>query len=317
MHRRQFVAALPLLATPLAATGQPAVLPVIAYLNGRGVVDSVPVVAAFRAGLKEAGFVDGQNVVIESRFAEGNFDRLPALAEELVARKPNVFVATGGTITVMRSRPVVPAATPIVFAMGGDPVKLGVVASLGRPGGNITGVTFLVNELAQKSVSLLHEMVPNPQDPNAESDLRGAQSAADALKVKLVAVRAGTASELEAAFSSLIRQKVGALFVATDPLFALHKAVIIGLAARHALPAIFQLREFATAGGLMVYGTSITDANRQLGVYTGRVLKGTKPADLPVMQSMRFEFIVNRKTAQALKLSIPHTILVQATEVIE
>ncbi len=326
LHRRRFVAALPLLAMPLAAIGQASTLPVIGYLNGRGAADSALVIAAFREGLKEAGFVDGQNVVIESRFAEGQSDRLPALAAELVARKVNVFVATNGTASVLKARPVVPETTPIVFAMGGDPVKLGVVASLGRPGGNITGVTFLVNQLGSKSISLLHEMAPkvttmgflfNPADPNAQSDLLDAQEAASKLKLKLVPVQASNPSELEAAFASLARQKAGALFVATDPSFAFHKAVLIPLAARHAIPAIYGLREFASAGGLMTYGTSITDANRQLGVYTGRVLKGTKPADLPVMQSMRFELIVNRKAASALKLPIPQTILLQATEIIE
>ncbi len=298
----------------------------IGYLNGRGAADSAPVIAAFREGLKEAGFVDGQNVVIESRFAEGQYERLPALAAELVARKVNVFVATGGTASVLKARPIVPETTPIVFVMGGDPVKLGVVASLARPGGNITGVTFLVNQLGSKSISLLHEMLPkvtligfllNPEDPNAQSDLRDAQEAASKLKLKLVPVKARSGGELEAAFASLAKQKVGALFVATDPLFAFHKPALIQLATRHAIPAIYGLREFATAGGLMTYGTSITDANRQLGVYTGRVLKGTKPADLPVMQSMRFELIVNRKTADALKLAIPQTILLQATEVLE
>lgn len=326
MHRRRFVAALPLLATPLSSRGQTSPLPVIGYLNGRGAADSAPVIAAFREGLKEAGFVDGQNVVIESRFAEGQYERLPALAAELVARKVNVFVATGGTASVLKARPIVPETTPIVFVMGGDPVKLGVVASLARPGGNITGVTFLVNQLGSKSISLLHEMLPkvtligfllNPEDPNAQSDLRDAQEAASKLKLKLVPVKARSGGELEAAFASLAKQKVGALFVATDPLFAFHKPALIQLATRHAIPAIYGLREFATAGGLMTYGTSITDANRQLGVYTGRVLKGTKPADLPVMQSMRFELIVNRKTADALKLAIPQTILLQATEVLE
>ena len=326
LHRRRFVAALPLLAMPLAAIGQASTLPVIGYLNGRGAADSALVIAAFREGLKEAGFVDGQNVVIESRFAEGQSDRLPALAAELVARKVNVFVATNGTASVLKARPVVPETTPIVFAMGGDPVKLGVVASLGRPGGNITGVTFLVNQLGSKSISLLHEMVPkvttmgflfNPADPNAQSDLRDAQEAASKLKLKLVPGQASNPNELETAFASLAKQKVGALFVATDPSFGFHKAVLIRLAARHAIPAIYGLREFATAGGLMSYGTSITDANRQLGVYTGRILKGAKPADLPVMQSMRFELIVNRKTANALKLAIPQTILLQATEVLE
>ena len=327
-NRRKLVIALGagVLVSPFIARAQQQAMPVIGYLSGRSPSDSAHILVAFRQGLKEAGFIDGQNVVIETRFAEGHFDRLPELTAELVRRHVNVLVATGGTITVIKAKPVVPATIPIVFAMGGDPVKLGVVASLARPGGNVTGVTFLVNELAAKSIGLLHELVPkaatigflvNPNDPNAESDMRGAQTAADSLKLKLVFAKAGTESEIESAFTALVRQKVGALFVDTDPFFTMHRATIVALAASHALPAIYQLREFATEGGLMIYGTSIADANRQLGVYAGRVLKGTKPADLPVMQSMRFELIINRKTARSLRITIPQTLLVQAEEVIE
>ena len=324
--RRFATLSLALLVAPLATVAQSPPLPVIGYLSGRSPSDSANIVSAFRQGLKEAGFVDGQNVVIEARFAEGSFDRLPALAADLVRRQVNVLVATGGTISVIRAKPVVPATIPIVFAMGGDPVKLGVVASLARPGGNVTGVTFLVNELAEKSVAILHELVPkvatigfllNPNDPNAESDMRGAQKAADALGLKLVFAKAGTVGEIGSAFTALVRQKVGALFVDTDPFFALHRATIVALAARHAMPAIYQLREFAAEGGLITYGTSITDANRQLGVYTGRVLSGTKPADLPVTQSTKFELIINRKTAKALRITIPQSLLIQAQEVIE
>lgn len=327
-NRRKLAIALGFIAfaLPLAGNAQSPTLPVIGYLNGRSPGDSELVIAAFRQGLKEVGFVDGQNVLIESRFAEGQFDRLPALTTELVNRKVNVIVTTNGTITAVKAIPFVPATTPIVFAMGGDPVKLGLVASLARPGANITGVTFLVNGLAGKSIGLLHELVPkaatigflvNPNDPNAESDTKGVKAATDALGLKLVVAKAGAGGEIESAFSSLARQKVGALYVATDPLFGVHGAKLVTLAARHKLPAIYGLREYVTAGGLMSYGTSITDANRQLGVYTGRVLKGTKPADLPVMQSMRFELVVNRKTAKALKLTVPQSLLVQAEEVIE
>ncbi len=327
MDRRDTVRALIALGVaPLVANVQAQDMPVIGYLSARSPGDSAHIIAAFREGLKEAGFVDGKNVVIESRFAEGNFDRLPALTEDLVRRKVNVLVATGGTISVVKAKPLVPATIPVVFAMGGDPVKLGVVASLARPGGNITGVTFLVNDLAAKSIAILHEMVPkaaivgcliNPNDPNAESDMRGAQGAADSLGLKLVVAKAGTTSELATAFASLARQKVGALFVDTDPFFGLHRATIVKLAAQHSLPAIYQLREFATEGGLMIYGTSITDANRQLGVYAGRVLKGAKPADLPVMQSMKFELIINGKTAKALGIKVPQALMLRADEVIE
>jgi putative ABC transport system substrate-binding protein len=283
-------------------------------------------VAAFRQGLQEAGFVDGQNVVIESRFAEGNFDRLPALAADLVRRQVHVLVATGGTVSVVKAKPVVPTTIPIVFAMGGDPVNLGVVASLARPGGNITGVSFLVNELAAKSVEMLHELVPkatvigflvNPNDPNAESDMTGARTAADAFRLKLVVAKASTESEIDTAFTTFVQQQVAALFVDTEPFFTDQREKIVALAARHALPAVYQLREFAVAGSLMTYGTSVTDANRLLGVYTGRVLKGTKPADLPVMQSTKFELIINLKTAKALGLDVPPSILLFADEVIK
>jgi len=316
--------ALALLVAPLATNAQPP-LPVIGYLSSRSPSESAHIVAAFRQGLKEAGFVEGQNVVIEARFAEGHFDRLPELAAELVRRQVNVLVATGGTVSVVKAKPVVPATIPIVFAMGGDPVKLGVVASLAQPGGNITGVSFLVNELAAKTVELLHELVPtaavigflvNPHDPNAASDTQGAQTAADAFGLHLVVAQASTASEIASAFTTFVHQQVAALLVDTEPFFTDQRATIVALAARHALPAVYQLREFAAAGGLMTYGTSITDANRQLGVYTGRVLKGTKPADLPVMQSMKFELIINLKTAQALGLTIPPSLLFQADEVI-
>jgi putative ABC transport system substrate-binding protein len=326
MRRREFLGVLGGAVTwPLAARAQQA-MPVIGYLSSRSPADSAHIVAAFRQGLNESGFVDNQNVMIESRFAEGNFDRLPGLAVDLVRRQVNVLVATGGTVSVVKAKPVVPATIPIVFAMGGDPVQLGIVASLNRPGGNITGVSFLVNGLAAKEIELLHELVPraaiigvlvNPKDPNAESDAREAQAAADTLGQKLVVVRASTESEIDLAFAALVQQRVAALFVDTEPFFTDQRVKIAALAARHALPAVYQLREFAAAGGLATYGTSITEANRHLGVYTGRILKGTKPADLPVLQSTRFELIINLKTAKALGLSVPPTLLAIADEVIE
>ena len=308
------------------AHAQQTTLPVIGYLSSRSPSESAHIVAAFRQGLQESGYVEGQNVAIESRFAEGHFDRLPTLAADLVRHQVHVLVATGGTVSVVKAKSVVPTSIPIVFAMGGDPVKLGVVASLARPGGNITGVSFLVNELAAKSVELLHELVPratvigclvNPNDPNAESDTRGAQTAADALGLRLVVAKASTVSDIETAFITFVHQQVAALFVDTEPFFTDQRATIVALADRYALPAVYQVREFAAAGGLMTYGTSITDANRLLGVYTGRVLKGTKPADLPVMQSMKFELIINLKTAKALGLTIPPSLLLLADEVMQ
>lgn len=301
-------------------------MPVIGYLSGRSPGEFAHIVAAFRQGLKEAGFVDGENVVIESRFAEGNFDQLPALATELVRRQVNVIATAGGTVTVVKAKPVVPTRIPIVFVMGDDPVALGIVSSLNRPGENITGMSFLVNQLATKSIELLHELVPkatvigclvNPKDPNAEADTQEAQIAADALGQKLIVGKASTQTEIDLAFESFAQQQVGALFVDTEPFFTDQRTKIVALAARNRLPAIYQLREFVAAGGLMTYGTSITEGNRQLGVYTARVLQGEKPADLPVMQSTKFELIINLKTAKSLGLSIPDKLIALADEVIE
>ena len=325
MRRRDLFAFLGgMIALPPASHAQ--TMPTIGYLSARSSADSATIVAAFRQGLAEAGFIDGQNVLIESRFAEGHFDRLPALALDLVRRQINVLVATGGTVTVIKAKPVVPATTPIVFAMGGDPVKLGIVASLNRPGGNITSVSFLVNRLVAKEIELLHELVPtaatvgmlvNPKDPNAASDASEAQTAAALFGQRLVVVNASAENEIDLAFGTLAQQKVAALFVDTEPFLADQSAKIVALAAEHAIPAISSLREFAAAGGLASYGTSITAANRELGVYTGRVLKGTKPADLPVVQSTRFELVVNLKTAKTLGLTVPQTVFAGADEVIE
>jgi len=327
MRRRDFISAAGgVIAWPFDVFAQQPALPVIGYLSSRSPADSADIVAAFRQGLNETGFVEEQNVIIESRFAEGNFDRLPALAADLVRRRVNVFVATGGTVSVVKAKPVVPATIPMVFAMGGDPVRLGVVASLNRPGDNITGVSFLINGLAGKLVELLHELVPkatviglliNPKDANAESDTREAQAAADTLGLKSVLAKASTESEIESAFTTLVQQQAGAVFVEPDSFFTDQRKRIVTLAIRHALPAISQLRAFADAGGLASYGTSITAANRQLGNYTGRVLKGAKPADLPVMQSTRFELIINLQTAKVLGLEIPWTLSARADEVIE
>jgi putative ABC transport system substrate-binding protein len=316
--------ALAIVVAPLAADAQPP-LPVIGYLSQRSPTDSASIVAAFRQGLQDEGFVEGQNVAIVYRFAEGHIDRVPALASDLVRRQVNVFVATGGTGSVVKAKPVVPQTIPIVFAMGGDPTKLGVVASLARPGDNITGVSFLLSDLAAKEVELLHELVPkaavigflgNPKDPTYEAAVRDAQAAAEALGHKLVIVTASSASEIDPAFAELAQRKIAALFVNADPLYTVNAPKILALAARHAMPTVCSTEGFAAAGGLMSYGTSINEANRQLGVYTGRVLKGIKPADLPVIQSMKFDLVINLKTAQALGITIPPTLLFQADEVI-
>src|SRR5215470_5480652 len=316
--------ALAILVAPLATHAQP-LLPVIGYLSQRSPLDSASIVAAFRQGLKEEGFVEGQNVAIEYRFAEGQIDRVPALASDLVRRGVSVFVATGGTGSVVKAKPVVPRTIPIVFAMGGDPVKLGVVASLAHPGDNITGVSFLLSDLAAKQVELLHELVPkaavlgflvNPKDPTSEDATRDAQAAAEALGHTLVIVNASSASDIDPALAMLAQHHIAALFVNADPLYTVNSPRIVALAARYKMPTITSTEGFAADGGLMSYGTSINEANRQLGIYTGRVLKGTKPADMPVIQSMKFDLVINLKTAQALGITIPPLLLFQATEVI-
>jgi putative tryptophan/tyrosine transport system substrate-binding protein len=318
--------AVTVLAAPLAVEAQQPAMPVIGYLSQRSPTDSASIVAAFRQGLKEAGFVEGQNVAIEYRYAEGRIDRVPTLASDLVRRQVNVFVATGGTGSVVKAKPLVPKTIPIVFAMGGDPVKLGVVQSLARPGHNITGVCFLLSELAAKEVELLHELVPrsaalgflvNPKDPTAEDATRDAQAAADTLGHKLVIVKASSASEIDPAFADLARRKIAALFVNADPLYNVNSPKILALAARHAMLTVSSWEGFAADGGLISYGTSINEANHQLGVYAGRVLKGTRPGDLPVVQSTKFQLVINLKTAKTLGLTIPQSLLLRADQLIE
>jgi putative ABC transport system substrate-binding protein len=283
-------------------------------------------VAAFRDGLKEEGYVEGQNVAIEFRYAQGQVDRLAALAEDLVRREVDVFVATGDTASVVKAKPLVPGRIPIVFAMGGDPVKLGVVASLARPGDNITGVSFLINELATKEIELLHELAPraasigflvDPSDPNTESDIKGAQVTADALGHTLVVVKASTGSEIDSAFATLAQQRIIALFVAADPLFNVNFPKILALAARHAMLTVGSWEGFAADGGLIGYGASINWANRQVGLYTARVLKGTRPGDLPVVQPTKLQLVINLRTAKMLGINVPPALLARADEVIE
>jgi putative ABC transport system substrate-binding protein len=329
MRRREFMTLLGsgAVAFSVAARAQQkSAMPVIGYLSSRSPGDSADIIAAFRDGLKEAGFVDGDTVTIESRFADGNFDRLPELAADLVQHGANVVVATGGTVSVVKAKPVIPRTIPIVFAMGGDPVKLGVVASLNRPGENITGVAFLVNALASKQIELLHELVPkaavigflvNGHDPNAESDIKDAHAAADALGQKLVIGEASTESEIDSTFADFSQRQVAAIFVDAEPFLLDQHKKIIAAAAQRAVPVVSQFRLFAADGALASYGTSLTEANRLLGLYTGRVLKGTKPGDLPVVQSTKFDLVLNLKTAKALGLSIPPSLLATANEVIE
>ncbi len=273
----------------------------------------------------EAGYVEGRNVAFEYRWAENHYDRLPVLAAELVRHEVAVIVAVGGITSALAARSAT-ATIPIVFEMGGDPIKAGLVASLSRPGGNLTGVTFLISTLVAKQFEILHEMVPtaelvgflaNPTIADAETNKKNALAAAESIGRKLLVVEAGTDSELEAAFATLAQQRAGALVVLVEPFFISRRTRLVELAALQKLPTIYSLREFADAGGLMSYGTSVTEALRLSGRYAGRILKGEKPADLPVQQSTKVEFVLNLKTARRLDLAIPLPLLGRADEVIE
>jgi putative ABC transport system substrate-binding protein len=310
---------------PLAARAQQSAMPVIGFLNAGSPGPFRQQIAAFHEGLKESGYVEGQNVAVEYRWAEGQYDRLPALTADLVRRQVSVIVAGGGAPAVLAAKAAT-TAIPIVFSVGTDPVGLDLVASLNRPSGNITGVYHFATGLEAKRLGLLHEMVPkattiavlvNPNYSDAENQLRDVQEAAVPLGVQLVVVRANAESDFDAAFSTVVQQRSGGLLVCASPFFNTRREQLVVLAARHALPTIYEWRDFAVAGGLMSYGTSLTDAFRQIGVYTRRILRGAKPADLPVVQSTKFEFVINLPTARALGIEIPPGLLAIADEVIE
>ena len=325
MNRREFITLLGgAAAWPRAARAQQAGMPVVGYLDASSPGASAPRVAIFRRGLAEAGYVEGRNVAIEYRWAEGRYDRLPEMAAELVRREVAVIVAS--TIPAAVAAKAATAAIPIVFYVAGDPVKLGLVASLSRPGRNATGVNNFAAELGAKHLGLLRELLPtarrigllvNPTNPNVEGATKDVTAAALATGVEIDVVRASDSREIEVAFATLVRNRADALVVGPDAFFTSRRLQIATLATRHALPAVSNSREFAEAGGLMDYGTSLTEVYRQLGVYAGRVLKGDKPAELPVVQSTKFELVINLPTARALGLEIPATLLARADEVIE
>jgi putative tryptophan/tyrosine transport system substrate-binding protein len=327
IKRRAFITLLggAVTAWPLAARAQQPPMPVIGFLNGASPEGDVPFVAAFRQGLKEAGYVEGQNVTIEYRWAEGQYDRLPSLAAELVQQKVTVIAATS-TPAALAAKAAT-STVPIVFTTGGDPIKLGLVASLGRPGGNVTGSTLLGAEVGPKRLELARELFPgattfallvNPANPVAATVSKDLQAVADTLGVRLRVLHASTEADFEVAFATAAQLRVSALVIGSpDPLFVSHAARLGALALRHSVPAIYQLREFAAAGGLISYGGYTTDVYRLGGVYTGRILKGEKPSDLPVQQTTRVELILNLKTARALGITVPLPLSGRADEVIE
>jgi putative ABC transport system substrate-binding protein len=307
-----------------ALRAQQKAMPVIGYLNSASPGPAGPYVAAFRQGLSETGYVEGQNLGIEYRWAEGRYDRLPALAADLVGRSVDLIATIGG-IPPARAAKDATSTIPIVF-VGGDPIADGLVASLARPGGNLTGMIFMTAEMVPKRLELLSELVPqakvmallvNPDNPIPEPIMRDVQNAGRAKGVQLHILKAATESEIDAAFASLVQLHVGALVLGPDPFLNSRREQLVRLAARYAVPVIYDFRQNAAAGGLISYGPSLTYVNYQAGVYAGRILKGEKPADLPVQQPTTFELVVNLKTAQALGLTIPPSILARADEVIE
>jgi putative ABC transport system substrate-binding protein len=311
---------------PLAARAQQPALPVIGFLFAISPVGFTERLRDFRLGLKDAGYVEGENVAIEYRWAENQLDRLPALAAELARRQVAVIVALGGTAPAIAAK-ALNTTIPVVFGVPEDPVKLGLVTSLARPGGNLTGINFFVGELLAKRLELLRELVPaaarvavfvNPANPaRAELAVKEAESAGRAMGLQIQVLSVSTSSEINAAFATLGRDRPDALLVSPDPFFVARRIQLANLAARHAIPTSYSVRDQVEAGGLMSYGTNVSDAYRQVGIYTGRVLKGAKPADLPVVQSTKFELVINVSTARMLGLTVPQALLAIADEVIE
>jgi len=325
MDRRTFIGCVAggILAVPLASRAQTSSMPVIGFLSGQSPGSWAPYVAAFRNGLTETGYVEGKNVTIEFRWAEGHYDRLPALVAELIRRQVAVVVAGGGGAREAKTATV---TIPIVFTTGNDPVENGLVTSLAHPGGNATGVSFVPTELAAKRLELLHQLVPkvaaiamvvNPVTTYAEPRARKVQEAARSFGLQLHVLNARTEQEIDAAFATLVKLRAGALLVDSDPFFNGRRDQFVALAARYAVPAIYDGREYVDAGGLMSYGGSITEVYRLAGIYTGKILKGAKPADLPILQPTKVDLVINLKTAKSLGISIPQSLLLRANEVIQ
>jgi putative tryptophan/tyrosine transport system substrate-binding protein len=326
MRRRDFINIVGSAAAwPFAAHAQQAGVPVIGLLGIRTAEFDVPLLAEFIRGMRETGLVEGRDVKIEYRWAGGQFDRLPGFAEELVRRNVSLIVTFGGTAAT-RAAKAASATIPIVFGIGDDPVQFGLVTSLNHPGGNITGATNFYNELAAKQLDLLHRLLPavtvfamlaNPNEVGAESEINDAETAARSKGVQLTVMRASTEREIDNGFATFAQHHVGAVLLASNPFYVVQANQLIALAAHYALPTMFWRRELAEAGGLMSYGASPTEIYRQIGIYAGRILKGEQPGDLPVIQVTRIEFVINLKTAKALHLDIPPTLLALADEVIE